>query len=188
MKPIYNVNTKQLATMPCSIWGNRSLGEDLDAQAIADGWRYVVPAPHGERYMRSDWADTGTEYRETAVDFDAAQWAAIVAAREAKVAADAAAPADIQLGKATLRTHADGSVEILSGTLILPGTSNGAYEIFVDSETGLVLTTLDHAGPRKSREEKDAAKAERKAKIALVKAAKNDSKKLDALLDLLGLK
>jgi hypothetical protein len=120
---------------------------------------------------------------------DAAAAAAVAAAqREAEAAADALAPRDVQIGKATLRTYPDGSVELLSGPLILPGTASGAYELWVDSATGLVLTTLDHASPRKSKAEKDAAKAAKTAKVAAVKAAGNDKAKLDALLDLLGLK
>jgi len=72
--------------------------------------------------------------------------------------------------------------------LLLPGSASGVYEVWVDAGTGLVLADLDHASPRKTKEEKAAQKAARKAKIAAVKAANTDKAKLDALLDLLGLK
>ena len=122
------------------------------------------------------------------LDAEAVALEARQAAEEAERAAEALAPQDVELGKATLRTYPDGSVELLSGPLILPGTSTGAYEVWVDSTTGLVLTTLDHASPRKSKAEKDAATAAKAAKIAAVKAAESDKAKLDALIDLLGLK
>ena len=98
------------------------------------------------------------------------------------------APMDVSVGFGMIRTYADGSIEMASGPIIVPGTTNGAYEIWVDSETGLVLTTLDHASPRKSKAEKDAAKSAKLAKVAAVKAAQSDKEKLDALYDLLGLK
>jgi hypothetical protein len=180
-----NDHPADIQPMPSAMgrWSNPRLDDIL-----AYGWREYVPSTT-PNIRTSHWENDGRAVRQVVdsvwTEEELEQQAAI---RQADEDAAAAAPADIQLGKATLRTHADGSVELLSGPLVLPGTSNGAYEIFVDSETGLVLSTLDHASPRKSKAEKDAAKAERKAKIALVKAAKNDSKKLDALLDLLGLK
>ena len=137
---------------------------------------------------RKEITDAEAESEAQRAEDAAAAAAGAAAQREADAAAEALAPRDVDLGKATLRTHPDGSVEFLSGPLILPGTSTGAYEVWVDSTTGLVLTTLDHASPRKSKAEKDAAKAEKLAKVAAVKAAGSDKAKLDALLDLLGLK
>ena len=94
MRPIYNVITKQHATMPCNIWGNRGLDEDLDAQAFADGWRYVASVPHGERYRLSFWADDGAYWREGIVDYTDAEWDAILAAEKAaRQAAEAVARA-----------------------------------------------------------------------------------------------
>jgi hypothetical protein len=61
--------------MPCNIWGNRSLNEQLDAQAIADGWRYEKSAAHGERYKSSTWVDDGESYVETATDYTEQEWA-----------------------------------------------------------------------------------------------------------------
>jgi hypothetical protein len=105
----------------------------------------------------------------------------------AMVATVNAAPQDVTVGKAKLRTYADGSVELVSGPIILPGSTNGAYEVWVDSETGLVLSVLDHASPRKTQAEKDADKAKKRQQIAAVKAATTDKDKLAALLVLLGL-
>jgi hypothetical protein len=87
MTPIYNVITNQRATMPCAIWGNRSLNEVLDAQALADGWRYEKAAVHGARYKASTWADDGVNYTETTTDFSKQEW-------EAKLSDDAAAAAE----------------------------------------------------------------------------------------------
>jgi hypothetical protein len=166
---------------------------------ISRGWLIHAPsdtphikASHWERqgdacvqvvnavYSRDDLGAQATK----AAEDEAAQQAA----EDVERAAEALEPRDVQLGKATLRTHPDGSVELLSGPLILPGTATGAYEVWVDGDTGLVLTTLDHASPRKSKAEKDAAKAAKLAKVAAVKAASSDKDKLAALLDLLGLK
>jgi hypothetical protein len=104
MTPIFNVLTNTPATMPCAIWGNRSLNETLDAQAIADGWRYVRAAEHGERYKESTWADDGESYVETATDYTDQEWAdkmdAIAAdmqaAADAASAANAAYQAEVQ--------------------------------------------------------------------------------------------
>jgi len=165
----YNTITKQAAAkVPAGIYE----GIDYHGEPPAD-----VAA-------RAGWVDVTPEI-QALLDQQAADAATAQAAAEAT---EAIAPRDVELGKATLRTYPDGSVELLSGPLILPGTSNGAFEVWVDSETGLVLAALDHASPRKSKAEKDAAKAEKRAKIAAVKAAKNDAQKLAALLDLLGLK
>jgi hypothetical protein len=164
------------------------------SEAIADGWRELVPLASTPANARTvAWVDDGARYTETMTEiWTDEELAAQEAQRQAEAAAAAAAEAlasrDVELGKATLRTYPDGSVELLSGPLILPGTATGAYEVWVDSGTGLVLTTLDHASPRKSKSEKDAAKAEKVAKVAAVKAANSDKAKLDALLDLLGLK
>jgi hypothetical protein len=96
MTPIYNVTNGQRATMPCNIWGNRSLNETLDEQAIADGWRYVRPAAHGERHKESTWADDGVNYTETAIDYTDQEWAAKMEAMAAdmQAAADAASAAN----------------------------------------------------------------------------------------------
>ena len=180
-------------TLPCGLsQGSVSMPGRLTADMLAAGWRDVVLVAGQANVKASTWADTGSQWVESVTRYTAEELAQRAAdAAEAQAAAEAAeaiAPRDVALGKATLRTYPDGSVELLSGPLILPGTTNGAYEVWVDAETGLVLTTLDHASPRKSKADKDAAKAARKAKIAAVKAAKNDAQKLDALLDLLGLK
>lgn len=107
----------------------------------------------------------------------------VIAAAQAKEQA----PQDVTIGKAKLRTYADGSVELVSGLIIIPGTTNGAYEVWVDSDTGLVLSVLDHASPRKTQVQKDADKAKKRQQIAAVKAATTDKDKLAALLVLLGL-
>jgi hypothetical protein len=104
MTPIFNVITEQRATMPCAIWGNRSLNETLDEQAVADGWRYERPAAHGERYKDSTWADDGESYVETATDYTDQEWAAkmeavaadMQAAADAASAANAAYQAEVQ--------------------------------------------------------------------------------------------
>jgi hypothetical protein len=70
--------------MPCAIWGNRSLNEVLDAQAIKDGWRYLKAAQRGEQYKASTWSDDGVNYTETTTDFSKQEW-------EAKLSDDAAA-------------------------------------------------------------------------------------------------
>jgi hypothetical protein len=70
--------------MPCSIWGNRSLNETLDAQAISDGWRYEKAAAHGARYKASKWSDDGVNYTESTIEYTEQEW-------EEKQAADAAA-------------------------------------------------------------------------------------------------
>lgn len=112
-------------------------------------------------------------------------------AAEAIAASNAAAaalePEVVRIGKADVVTYADGSVEI-AGAWLVRGLSNGVFEVWVDADTGMVFADLDHASPRKSKAEKDAAKAARKQKIATVKAAKTDGAKLAALLDLWGLK
>jgi hypothetical protein len=104
MTPIFNVTNGQRATMPCAIWGNRSLNETLDEQAIADGWRYERPAAHGERHKESTWADDGECYVETATDYTDQEWAAkmealaadMQAAADAATAANAAYMAELQ--------------------------------------------------------------------------------------------
>jgi hypothetical protein len=87
MTPIINVTTNQRATMPCSIWGNRSLNEVLDAQALDDGWRYEKAAAHGERYKASTWADDGVNYTESTTDHSEQDWADMQAADAADAAA-----------------------------------------------------------------------------------------------------
>ena len=99
----------------------------------------------------------------------------------------AAQPVTQSVGQATVKTYADGTMEIV-GALLIPGASNRVYEVTIDGDTGLMFGELDHASPRKSKAEKDAAKAARKAKIAAVKKATSRNEKVDALLDLLGLK
>jgi hypothetical protein len=104
MTPIFNVITEQRATMPCNMWGNRSLNETLDAQAIADGWRYERVAAHGERHKASTWADDGVNYTETATYYTEQEWAAkldaiaadMQAAADAATAANAAYQAAVQ--------------------------------------------------------------------------------------------
>jgi hypothetical protein len=112
-------------------------------------------------------------------------------AAEAVAASNAAAvalePEVVRIGKADVVTYADGSVEI-AGAWLVRGLSNGVFEVWVDADTGMVFADLDHASPRKSKVEKDAAKAAKRAKIAAVKTAKTDGAKLAALLDLWGLK
>lgn len=83
--------TGERQTLPCGM-GTRSLGLALDGQAIADGWRYLIPAAHGKRYKASTWTDSGTEYRETAIDYTDAEWSAVTNAA-AIAAAEAAAAA-----------------------------------------------------------------------------------------------
>jgi hypothetical protein len=97
MTPIYNVMTEQRATMPCAIWGSRSLNEVLDAQAIKDGWRYLKAAPRGEKYKASKWADDGVNYTESTSDYTEKELSDMqaAAAAAAKDAAAAAAAADI---------------------------------------------------------------------------------------------
>jgi hypothetical protein len=175
--------------MPGSL---RNISNATIADFVNDGWLVYEPSAL-PNIKSSTWRDDGWAYRQIdVVQWTAEELAAQEAQRQAEAAAAAAAealaPRDVELGKATLRTYPDGSVELLSGPLILPGTATGAYEVWVDSTTGLVLTTLDHASPRKSKAEKDAAKAEKRSKVAAVKAAGSDKAKLDALLDLLGLK
>jgi hypothetical protein len=90
--------------MPCNIWGNRSLHETLDAQAVADGWRYVRAAVRGERYKASTWADDGVSFTETATDYTEQEWAEkmdaiaadMQAAADAATAANAAYQAEVQ--------------------------------------------------------------------------------------------
>jgi hypothetical protein len=74
MTQIYNIITKKRITMPCNIWGNRSLNEQLDEQAIADGWRYEKFALHGERYKDSSWEDDGVNYTEITTDYTEQEW------------------------------------------------------------------------------------------------------------------
>jgi hypothetical protein len=199
MKVIHkdDIDKRNVVFIPCSgsLLGlpNWSIGTTLPDEAIKAGWRYFIPTERNQYTKATEWTDNGTDLiesvTETWTDEDlAAQETQRQAEAAAAQAAEALAPRDVELGKATLRTYPDGSVELLSGPLILPGTATGAYEVWVDSTTGLVLTTLDHASPRKSKSEKDAAKAEKLAKVAAVKAANSDKAKLDALLDLLGLK
>ena len=113
---------------------------------------------------------------------------AAVDAAQAALDSEAPQTQDIQLGKAVLRTYADGTVELISGPLVIVGTTNGAYELWVDSETGIVLSTLDHASPRKSKAEKDADKKAKKDKLAAIKAEPNINRKLEMLLEVLNLK
>jgi hypothetical protein len=110
MTPIFNVITNQRATMPCAIWGNRSLNEVLDAQALADGWRYEKAAPHGERYKASTWADDGVNYTEATTDYTEQEWAEkqaaeAAAAEAARLARFAPYVAIAGLYRATLRKH-----------------------------------------------------------------------------------
>lgn len=95
---------------------------------------------------------------------------------------------DVTIGKAVVRTYADGGIEVLSGPLILPGTTNGAFEVLVISDGGVVLGILDHASPRKTKAEKDAAKAAKLQTVKAIKAATTDKEKFDLLLALFGLK
>jgi hypothetical protein len=96
MTPIYNVTNGQRATMPCNMWGNRSLSETLDEQAVADGWRYERPAAHGERHKESTWADDGECYVENVTNYTEQEWAAKMEAMAAdmQAAADAASAAN----------------------------------------------------------------------------------------------
>jgi hypothetical protein len=87
MTPIINVMNGQRATMPCAIWGNRSLNEVLDEQALDDGWRYEKAAPHGERCKASMWCDDGISYTETTTDYTEQEWADKQAAEAAAAAA-----------------------------------------------------------------------------------------------------
>lgn len=174
-------------------WGRTQTYGHMLPEILFEGWRWHVPLPSDPHTKSSEWNDDGTYFIERATalwtDEELAQQAADAAAVQAAAeAAEAIAPRDVQLGKSNLRTYPDGSVELLSGPLIVPGTESGAFEIWVDSDTGLVLTTLDHASPRKTKAEKDAAKAATKAKIQSVKTATTDKDKLAALLDLFNLK
>ena len=135
----------------------------------------------GKGYCLTDWRVAGVP-RPTLDQLRALQPQA-----DAKAAQVAAEPQDVTVGKVRLRTHADGAVELIDGPLILPGSASGAYEVWVDAETGLVLSVLDHASPRKSKAEKDAAKQAKRDQIKAVKAAQTDKDKLAALLKLLGL-
>jgi hypothetical protein len=110
MTPIINVITNQRATMPCAIWGNRSLNEVLDAQAIEDGWRYEKAVAHGERYKASTWADDGVNYTEATTDYTEQEWAdkqvaEAAAAAAARLASFAPYAAIAGLYRATLRKH-----------------------------------------------------------------------------------
>jgi hypothetical protein len=87
MTPIINITNGQRATMPCAIWGNRSLNETLDEQALADGWRYEKAAAHGERYKASTWADDGENYTEATTDYTEQEWADKQATEAAAAAA-----------------------------------------------------------------------------------------------------
>ena len=95
MRPIYNIVTKQHATMPGAIWGHRSLHEDLDAQAFADGWRYLIPAAgERQRVKTSAWTDDGTNYTETLILYSDPEWDAIFTQRAvAEAAAEAVSKA-----------------------------------------------------------------------------------------------
>jgi hypothetical protein len=88
MTPIINVTNGQRAVMPCSIWGNRSLNEVLDAQAIKDGWRYLKAAQRGEKYKASTWADDGVNYTESTTAYTDQEWAEMQAAEAATAVAD----------------------------------------------------------------------------------------------------
>jgi hypothetical protein len=110
MTPIFNVITNQRAEMPCAIWGNRSLNEVLDAQAISDGWRYEKAAAHGERYKTSIWSDDGFNYTETAAEYTDEEWAEkqaadAAAAVAARLASFAPYAAKATLFRKTLRKH-----------------------------------------------------------------------------------
>jgi hypothetical protein len=189
-KPVNGIAT-EIRPLP-AVYGNVSLFGNLTDKLKADGWRWHVPLAFDVHTRTTEWTDDGTSFTERATalwtDAELDQQAADAAAAQAAAeAAEAIAPRDVQLGKATLRTYPDGSLELVSGPLVLPGTESGAFELWVDSDTGLVLTALDHASPRKTNAEKDAAKADKKAKIAAVKAASTDKQKLEALLDLFNL-
>ena len=97
---IYNVQTKTYFTIPGGITLpngiQQSLGETLTPEAIAAGWRYYRPAPHGERYNFSTWIDSGEEYVEATTDYTDSEWAIIVAQREAAAAAAEAAAKAIE--------------------------------------------------------------------------------------------
>jgi hypothetical protein len=175
------------ATIPCGI-GPYSVGATLPGELIAQGWRYYRPN-NTANVKTQHWQDTGIVWTQV-ID---AVWSQTELDAQAAIAASNAAveallPQDVTLGKATLRTYPDGSVELVSGPLLIAGTTNGVYEITIDPTTGLVFGELDHASPRKSKAEREAAKADRRARIQAARAATTDKQKIAAIYDLLGLK
>jgi hypothetical protein len=145
MTPIYNVITEQRATMPCAIWGNRSLNEVLDAQALADGWRYEQAAPHGERYKASIWSDDGFNYREMAVGYTNEEWAEKQAADAAAAAADRLASfapyaAKATLFRETLRKHFGPTAETDNAV-----TATSVAEYFMGKQIAGTITTKELA-------------------------------------------
>jgi hypothetical protein len=102
----------------------------------------------------------------------------------------------VRLDKTYLRSNDDGSLELMSGPFIIQGTSmiitnsttnvvfSKGQELWVDNDTGLVLSTLDHASPKKTKAEKDSAKKIQYDKIKAFKNATTDKQKLDALVEL----
>jgi len=82
----------------------------------------------------------------------------VLALYAAKV--DAAKTQDVPLGKATLRTYEDGSIEI-NRPIIMLSSTNGtpAYGLIVTTDGDLV-TYLDHASPRPSPGETQRRSAE----------------------------
>jgi hypothetical protein len=147
MTPIYNVITNQRATMPCSIWGNRSLNEVLDAQALADGWRYERAAAHGARYKASIWSDDGFNYTETAAEYTDEEWAekkAADAAAEAAARLASFAPyaAKATLFRETLRKHFGPTAET---DRAVTATRVAEYFMWKQLDMVMVITTQELA-------------------------------------------
>jgi len=123
---IYNVNTADFFTIPGGITlpngMQQSLGETLTPEAIAAGWRYVVPAVRGERFKESHWAEDGADWREIVTDYTDAELAAKAeaeaAAKEAEAQANAANAAAILQSKCA---RYGGPVMVLAQQLALVG-------------------------------------------------------------------
>jgi hypothetical protein len=145
MTPIYNVITEQRATMPCAIWGNRSLNETLDAQAIKDGWRYEKAAAHGERYKASIWSDDGENYTESTTDYTDQEWAdkqaaEAAAAAAARLASFAPYAAKATLFRETLRKHFGPTAETDHAV-----TATSVAEYFMGKQVAMTITTQELA-------------------------------------------
>jgi hypothetical protein len=145
MTPIINATNGQRATMPCSIWGNRSLNEVLDEQALADGWRYEKAAAHGARYKSSTWADDGVNYTEATTDYTDQEWAdkqaaEAAAAEAARLASFAPYAAKAMLFRETLRKHFGPTAETDHAV-----SATSVAEYFMGKQVAMTITTQELA-------------------------------------------
>lgn len=129
----------------------------------------IAPTWQGRQW---DWCDDQlTEWRVQGCPRPTRQQlVALQATADAKAAEVAAQPQDVTLGKAIVRTHPDGSIEIVR-PIIMAASTNGspAYGLIVTPE-GDLATYLDHASPRPSPEETQRRIAEAVARKATAKA------------------